>query len=140
MSDVQTSTPGAVNQIAEIVFRGETFRIRRPSRADEAAINRRLALKLMESPTLRDLDGPWLEWEARLEVCLTPRSEALNLGECAPDYLIREGIGGERIITFERIDQEDFRELIEALRPAFASKKSKPSANSGSSAGGLTNA
>ena len=135
---VEESTPG-VNQVRVITHNGHEYGVRRPSSADDSAIQRRFAMKLMESPMLQALDGTRLEWKARLEVCLVPRSKALNCGERAPAFLVRE-VDGEPVIVWDGIDTEDFDELCRALAPVFAPKKMSPTAPSGATAGVPTSA
>lgn len=116
----------APERVVRRIIRGHEFGFRRPTRGDEAEINRRFAAKLVvtglqiETDMLNAIDGDSLLWEARLQVCLKTRQlgqKVLDFGETAPAHWLNDGV-----ISFDRVDADEFTEVVREFRPIFAPK------------------
>lgn len=147
-------TPGTDRTVQFFVNGGE-FRLRRPSRADDAEILRRYTAKIMRAcppmagidaqevakETLNNLDGGSLLSESRLEVLLTPRVGAASFGEHAPAHWYRalsgpDGQVIERVIAFDDVELQEFDEVARYVDQALAPKKKpEPPASTGSAPG-----
>jgi hypothetical protein len=142
-----TPTPG-IDRTVQFFVRGNEFRFRLPTRADNAEILRRYTAKLMRAcpplgdlaaqevakETLGSLDGGGLLSEARLEVLLLPRAGAAALGEHAPAHWLREVKDPDgttviaRSVAFDDVDPDEFDEVARFVDDQLAQKKS-PSPN-----------
>ncbi|GEM_PF-6300099 len=128
--------PGADRVVTRDVA-GHQMSLRRPSRADEAEIWRRLVGKLTvrgipgENDLLNSWDGYNLQWEARFEVLLIPRmgrrGDTIRLGEQAPVHWLESLEDGNgktlgQIVSFESVTPEEFAEAQEAFKDVFEKK------------------
>ncbi len=146
MSSETGPTPGQ-DPVITITLGSSQIRARRPSRGDEADINRRYVAKLIAAaPPVADAalidvarmaldhyDGANLFAEAQFEVLLVPRrysdGSTAELGESAPEHWLRavRGLGGEeigRVVSFDRVPPREFDRAREQLAAALFEKKS----------------
>lgn len=151
------ATPGQDRAI-QFFVRGGEFRLRRPTRGDQAEILRRYTAKLMRAcppfgdlasqevakETLNGIDGGNLLTEARLEVLLLPRPDATPYAERAPSHWLRQlkdpdGKVVATTISFDDVDTEEFDEVARFVDEALAKKKAEsPTATSTDTAPGAT--
>lgn len=136
--------PGS-NRVITVTVNGSTFGYRRPSRADDAEVKRRLAIKLSmaglmnASNILDQMDGGGLEWEARFEIGLLPPMrdgrEQESRGETAPAHWIKvtrtdeKGNPLERMVSFDEVPPEEFAEVASTIKKILdeeAAAKKKP--------------
>lgn len=142
-------TPG-VDRIVSFFVRGSEFRVRRPSRGDNAEILRRYTAKLMRAcPALGDfataevakealtsLDGGSLLSEARLEVLLLPRVGTAT-DEHPPAHWLHEIRDPDqrviaRSVIFDQVDPEEFDEVALFVDQLLAPQKKSGESKDGS--------
>ena len=141
-------TPG-VSRTITLKVGATVFHVRRPSRADEAAIWERYSQKVARSGLsltadfVASLDGANLIAEARFEVLLRPRrgprGDEINLGEAAPEHWLQELTDGDgkvigKIVSFANVDVEEFNDAAKLLAEALKKKAPTPTLNSSASA------
>lgn len=138
-------TPGS-DQLIVINLGSSQLRARRPSRGDEAEIQRRFVRKLMQAAMpmedaaridvarmiLDRYDGGNLHAEAQLEVLLLPRiygGVPQSVGESAPAHWYRDVVATDgtqlgRVVSFDNVPTEEFERGARELAAAIAQKKS----------------
>jgi hypothetical protein len=158
MSEQAGATPG-VDRIIQFFVRGGEFRLRRPTRGDQAEILRRFTARLMRATpplgdytsqeiakeTLNGLDGGNLFSEARFEVLLLPRKNAADLGERAPAHWYSELKDPDqrviaKVIAFDDVDPDEFAEAAKFVDDALQKKSAPATPSSTATAPSPTNA